>query len=63
MAQRDEARTLLVDKVRQYGAWFMAAVVLLPPALVAFGAVVGIIVYMCMRRLRRGRSARSSSVG
>jgi predicted permease len=63
MAQRDEARTLLVDKVRQYGVWLMAAIGLLPPALVVIGAVVGFLVYIYMRRLRRRRSARSSSVG
>lgn len=52
--ERQQARNRLIDTVRAYGMVLLGALVLLPPPLVAFGAVCAIIVYFFMKYVWRG---------
>ncbi|ETS01400.1 hypothetical protein M419DRAFT_80439, partial [Trichoderma reesei RUT C-30] len=62
--RRRENRNELVETFRRYGMWLLAAVVLLPPQLVALGLVVTAFVYLCMRRDgRQRRHGRRNTAG
>ncbi|EHK15618.1 uncharacterized protein TRIVIDRAFT_217286 [Trichoderma virens Gv29-8] len=62
--RRRENRNELVEALRRYGMWLLAAIVLLPPQLVALGLVMTAFVYLCMRRDgRQRRHGRRNTAG
>ncbi|KAK0763049.1 hypothetical protein N5P37_004032 [Trichoderma harzianum] len=62
--RRRENRNELVEALRRYGMWLLAAIVLLPLQLVALGLVMTAFVYLCMRRDgRQRRHGRRNTAG